>query len=447
MRYIVLLCLLSLAIHLEAVLPSRKALPNGLRIMTMPSGASQLVSIEVLIDCSAFDEPATVQGIRLVLLRSMLLGSALHDGTAIRNTMLAAGGILDGRLRQDALEFSVTIPVNNLPTAFAMLDDILCHPLLDETQIRAVIAQAQAEANMPPAGSPVDLADSFAWSLLFSGHPYATAGKGTTESLTRITPALVRLAYQYFIRPERTIISVVGQNLPPNVQNDIAQRFSTWERSAVEHDRATVPIPPLTASQLIVRESPVSNTCIMLAFPVCGYAKSDALTLQLIDTLLSGGTGSRLFRELRERRHLAYDVSTRFPLLASDSYLSLYAVTNGREMEATKVALLEELARLQREPVPDSEILRARTYLKMSFQLRRQSTAQYAFELAWHELLGFSPEYESNYADKIDAISAQDIRRVANTFFTHYYLIVVLPQLIEPAKGSTVGLSTYYGGV
>ncbi|HEX2951278.1 MAG TPA: pitrilysin family protein [Armatimonadota bacterium] len=415
--------------------PVSKVLPNGVRFVTADNTAAKLVSIEILIDCSAIDEPLPIKGLRRVLLSSMLQGSASANGLTLQQRIIDAGGSIEGRTLQDSLELSVTVPPSALATAFSVLADIICHPRLSDADIQIALTQAQQKALLGPDGI-LDTASWYSYELLYQNHPYTTRGVGAPETISRISPDLVHLAYNYFVSPQNVIVAVAGNCSYDAAVGELEKNFGAWSTSAGRIVRNTVKSPELSTSQLFLREAPVQSTCVMITFPVCGATKEDFLTLRLINTILSGGTGSRLFRDIREQQHLAYEVSSLLPNQINDSYFSVYVLTHNRYLEDTKSALVAEFSRLQTGKVSDRELQRAKAFLKGSILISHQSNAQYAYDLAWDMLSGQGIGYDKAYAGKIDAISADDVQRVARTYFTHYNLVVIVPLSVTASPAS-----------
>ena len=430
MKRLLPLCLLILlAIACRAVDPVTERWPNGFRLLVHPTTASQVVSVELLLDFSAFDEPTALQGIRQIVMSSMLQGSPGNGGDEIQRKLTAAGGILEGRVHQEMLEFTVTVPADALPTGLAALAEIVCRPAMTDDGILQAIDNARDTLADQP-DSALENTQELAHNLLYAGHPFASRALGTEESLAQLTPVMVRAAYRAYVSPANAVMAIVGRCDPTAISAQVRAHFGLWD-GPPHAERPVYDNPSLTESQLELREQPVNATCVMLTFPVCGATHPDFLTLRVIDSLLSGGTGSRLFRVVREQRHLAYEVKTVFPSQGACSDFSLYALTRNNYLEDTKSALVTELARLQTEPVSDSELQRAKAYLKGRYLLSHQYSAQYAFDLAWYTLLGLGADYDRTLATRIDAVTAHDIQRVARRYFTHYYLIVVLPQFLK----------------
>jgi len=402
--------------------------PNGMRIIILPTTSSQVVSAVLLIDYSAFDEPAALQGIRQVLLTSMLQGSKSCDGNTIRRRLTAIGGSMQARIHQDMLEFSVSVPAGKLAEGLNALAEIICHPLCSDDYIRAAIAQSQQTLAYTPVET-LDIASQVSYQLLYQGHPFATRGLGTAESLALITPDDVRAAYRNYVLANTAVLAIVGRCNMAEARGQAQEQFGLW----ADHPRSPRPVvvnPSLTSSQSAVRETAVKSTCVMLTFPACGVTNKNFLAMRLLDVLLGGGTQSRLFRHVREELRLAYETATDFPSQTSCSHFSVFAITDSSAMEETKAALIAELAALQVQPVTENELRRAKAYLKGRYVLSHQFSAQHAFDLAWYELAGLGAGYEAELSAGIDAVTAQEIQRIARSYFTHYYLVVVIPQTV-----------------
>jgi len=408
--------------------PAPERWPNGLRLVVKPMTASGIVSVEMLIEYSALDEAPRTQGIRKVLLTAMLQGSAQRSGDAIRDALDAVGGTLEGRVHPEMLEFTVTVPASALPAGLDALAEIVLRPALADETIEAARRTVGREQQEPSSGA-LGAAELLAHRLIFRGHPFMTGGLGTPATLQGVVPEEVRAAYRRYITPGNTVAAVAGRCTVEEARAQVRARFGAWTGGG-RRLQLDLGVPALEESELVLRELPVRSTCVMLAFPVVGAKHDDFLALRLIDTLLSGGTASRLFRGLREEKRLAYDTASTYPVMASCSRFTVYAVTRNAEMEEARAALVAVLERLQTDPVPAAELQRAKAYLKSRYLLSHQYSAQYAFDLAWTVLLGQDTARERTLAADIDAITAQDIQRVAQTYFTYYYLIVVMPEVL-----------------
>jgi len=398
-----------------------------MRVIVQPTTISQVVSLEVLLNYSALDEPADSLGIRQVLATTMLQGSS--DGAAVLHRLTMAGGKLEGHVQQDAIEFSVIVPADGVGAGLSVLADVICRPALNDNGIRLAIAQSRARVGADLTNA-VGIASWMSQQLLFLDHPYASRGAGFDSTLAALTPQLVRNAYHQHIVPGAVVLAVAGRCVDADTRVQVAALFSDWHGAEPPISPAMEP-PTLPESRLELREAPVNNACVLLAFPVCGVMHPDFLALRVTDALLGGGAGSRLFRSVRDQQRLAYEVATSLPSQLAGSSFTLYALTSSSALDQTKTAMTDELVRLQTEPVSAADLQRAKAYLKGRYLLGHQYSAQYAFDLAWYEMIDAGIAYDRALPGKIDAITAADIQRVARTYFTNYYCIVIIPSAVD----------------
>ena len=440
----VLLILLTLLILLSGLAygaaPVNKTLANGVRLLLAPSNASPMVSVELLVNASACDERfptrdeahpwVRVPGLRRVLLGGMMQGSQTLDGATIHQTMTAAHGVLEARVQQDCMEFSLTVPAGKLGTGLHALSEIVCRAQLTDESIQGAIAQAKAELATPPSGV-VELADTLSRQTLYADHPYANGGQGDARLLKLMDADMVRFIYPYFVRPESIVLAIAGHCVPADAQALVTHEFGAWKSAQDTWLREEAAVPVLADSPIVVHEAAVRTHCVMLSFPVCGVTEHDYLVLRLIDALMGGGTGSRLFRGVREERHLAYEISSRLTNQLVANTFSMYAVINSQHLDATKEALVQQAARLQQERISPAELARAQAYCIGRYGLSHQSNAQSAYDLAWETLSGQGSDYAQHLAARINAITAKDVQRVAQTYFTHYVLVVIAPNVLD----------------
>lgn len=424
---LLLLCAGTLALW-AADNPAVERLPNGMRLLVQPMTASGVVSAELLIDYSALDETPRTQGIRQVLLSAMLQGSAARSGDDIRDALDGMGGTLEGRVHLEMLEFTVTVPADRLKDGLDALAEIVLRPALTTETIEAARQRALRDQQRQATGA-VEAAEIIAHRALYRGHPFVTEGLGLAETLRLLTPTDVRDAYRRFVTPGSGVLAIVGRDDAEAMRTAARERFAAWS-GTTRRLRIDLGMPALADSEVLLRELPVHNTCVMLAFPVVGATHPDFLALRLLDTVLAGGTDARLFRELREEKRLAYETSTRFPVYAANARFAVYALTRVGEMEETKAALQGALAKLQTDLVSDAELKRAKAYLKGQYLLSHQYSAQYAYDLAWYELTGQGIQHLRELPAAIDALTPSDLQRVARTYLTHYYLVVVMPEML-----------------
>jgi zinc protease len=151
---------------------------------------------------------------------------------------------------------------------------------------------------------------------------------------------------------------------------------------------------------------------------VPNHTSKDAAALELLSTLLSEGRASRLYRRLVYEKRLVLGAGGEYSYSSVDPSLFWFYATPlpGQSPEAVEQALMAEVERLKQEPVPTEEIERARNQIEASFVWQQDSVFSRARVLGRFEVLG-SWRLLEDYLPKIRAVTAQDLQRVARTYF------------------------------
>jgi len=175
--------------------------------------------------------------------------------------------------------------------------------------------------------------------------------------------------------------------------------------------------PPNGERRTVVRKQ-AELPIVYLAWHVPNQKSDDAPALELLSTVLAGGRASRLHKELVYRRQLALDAGGDYSYFSLDPNLFWFWATAmpGQTPETLEKELLAEVDRLRREPVTAEELERAKNQIEASFAFQEDSIHRRASLLARFELIG-GHQLKDTFVQKIRAVTAEDLRRVAGAWF------------------------------
>jgi predicted Zn-dependent peptidase len=177
-----------------------------------------------------------------------------------------------------------------------------------------------------------------------------------------------------------------------------------------------------------VRERPARRAHLMIGFPAPAAVENGYYAMQVIDSILGGGTTGMLAKRLRDEMGLVYEASSFYPTLSGQSHFAIYAVTDPSQLDTVKAAILEVVGALRDSPVSEAELSRAKSYLLGSYALSHQRMKDQAYSLAWYEILGLGVDFDQQYTKAIQAVTPQQVQEAAQTVFQHFALSVVLPE-------------------
>jgi predicted Zn-dependent peptidase len=263
--------------------------------------------------------------------------------------------------------------------------------------------------------------------VIWPGHPLGRDVAGTRQSVASLSrEQLLDYLGQHY-RPGGTVVSVAGNVTHQQVVETITQRLADWADGPLG---GYLPAPADGAApRWTVEDRPTEQGHVCLAVPGLPRAHPDRFALSLLNTILGEGMSSRLFLEIREAQGLAYAVDSSLSLLAETGVLVVYAGVDAERAPRAIRAVLNELDRLRQEPVPQAELNKAREYVKGRLVLGLEDSGAVA---AWYGRQALLLKEMLNLDDVLaayDALTAQDVQRLAQTLFSgeQLYMAAVGP--------------------
>ncbi|MGH7278660.1 MAG: M16 family metallopeptidase, partial [Candidatus Rokuibacteriota bacterium] len=256
--------------------------------------------------------------------------------------------------------------------------------------------------------------------------PYGIPPHGTRESIGRIDAAANVAHYRAFFRPERMVLAVSGQVPAAEVVAEARRLFGGLPRGQAAPE-PVIPAPVVTTRRVVV-EQPAQQAQIIVGALAPSLASPDHAAVKVLAAVLGGGMGGRLFAELRDRRGLAYSASAFYEPTREPGALILYLGTAPENAAAAEQALLAEVERVRATLISAEELRRAKGYVLGAYAMDRRTNARQAWYLAFYESAGVGPGYPERYRRAVEAVSAEDVRRVARTYLATLSSLVLEPR-------------------
>ncbi len=404
----------------------RSTLGNGVRVVTTPMSHVQSVSCFVMLAAGSRYETPESKGIAHFAEHMFFKGTERRpDARTIAAEIDAIGGEFNAFTGKELTGYYVRCASETRDTALDVLTDMLLHSRFDEAEIEKEKGVILEEMNVY-LDTPQRYVGSVYDRLLFDDHPLGWDILGTRETVEGATRETFTSYLDAWYRPERIVVGIGGR-----IGDDLHARLEEL-LGGLEPEPTGAPepavIPPERAPVLLHSKASEQAHLIL---GVRGYplGHPDRYALQLLSVVLGGGMSSRLFTEVREKRGLGYYVHA-----AGASYTDAGTVYAGAGVDVARVdeaitTILGELRKIAAEPVPAEELEKARGYAKGRFVLRLESpqgTIQYGLR---REVLEGEIEEPEELLRQLDAVTADDVQRVARDLFEEkrLYLAAVGP--------------------
>jgi predicted Zn-dependent peptidase len=402
----------------------RFSLGNGLRVLTAPMPHAQSVSCFVMLAAGSRYETAETNGIAHFAEHMFFKGTERRPTARhIAGEIDAIGGEFNAFTGKEYTGYYVRCAAETRDTALDVLVDMLRHSRFDAEEIEREKGVIVEEMNMY-FDTPRDFVGGVYESLLYGDQPLGWDIIGRKETVRGATRETFLDYTGTWYRPERMVVGIGGQ-----IGHGLRERL---EELLGDLPAAETPAPPAYAphenGRVRVHTKQSDQAHLVLGVRSRPLGDPDRYVLQLLATVLGGGMSSRLFTEVRERRGLAYYVfGTNHSYTEAGSLYAQSGVDINRIDDAVST-IVEQFRLLASEPVPSEELEKARNFAKGRFVLQLESphgTIMYGLR---REVLEGRAEEPQAVLDALDAVTADDIQRVAQSVLeAGPYLAVIGP--------------------
>jgi len=414
-----------LAAPLQAgVMPKRSVLGNGMVLLTSEQRSLPMVSIELLIDAGSRYDAGGQEGLANLTARLLTYGTKRRSVLQISDTLDFIGASLSAGSGEDTASVSMTVLKKDLATGLELLAEVLTASTFPQQEIdrqkQAVIAAIKAREEQPG-----DIAERRFAAALYPGSPYGRPVEGTEASVKRLQQKGLREFFERAFRPNRTILSVVGDISHEEMSRAFNEAFRSWNKG----EPSGSPLVPSThgPAQVIRVNKELTQANIILGHQGVGREHPDYYAIQVMNYILGGGGfSSRTMDSIRNEKGLAYSVYSHFSAERKRGEFQLVMQTkNETAQEAIQIAR-EEIRRIREAPVSEQELGDAKDFLTGSFPLRLDTNRKVAGFLAQVEYFQLGLDYPDRYADLIRRITRDDVARAARQYLQPEKLITVI---------------------
>lgn len=423
----------TLAVPAHAIEIQEVTSPGGITAWLVQDDSIPFVALDLEFRGGASLDQADKRGAINLMTATLEEGAGKLNATQFAQSVEDLGANFSFDVGDDALSINMRALTENRDQAADLLAQALVQPRFDTDAVERVRAQVQAiirsEATEPQAIAAKEMARQ-AW----GDHPYATSINGTAESVAALSQQDLVAAKNRVLARDRVIVGAAGDISPEELGILVDKILGGLPEAG------TAPLPKpaqlgLTGGVTVIDwDSP--QTIVAFAGPGLPIDDPDYFAAFVANHILGGGGfSSRLMDEIREKRGLTYGVSTGLATgIYGYSWQGGMAGPNATTAEAVGL-IRAEWDRMADGGVTDQELNDAKTYLTGEYPLRFDGNGKIASILSGMQLAGFPIDYPNTRNDKVDAVTAADVQRVAQRLLKSEDLRFVLVGRPEGIEG------------
>jgi predicted Zn-dependent peptidase len=392
--------------------PEISELSNGLRVVTTTVPTAQGVSVNVFVGAGSRGEEERTNGVAHFLEHMVFKGTPKRPtNIAVAEAIEGAGGVLNAYTAKELTCYWNHVPYDEIETAMDVLADMLRNSLLEAEEIdreRSVVQQEIKRAQDQPGAYVGELLGR----AVFGEHPLGWPTAGTEETVGAMQRQDFIDWIDAWYGAPNVVLSVAGN---ANHADVVAKAEVLFGDLPKKSPPAVVEVvaDALPASRVKFDERDINQSNILLGMPAIRRDDPDRYALLIMNAILGRGMSSRLFREVRERRGLAYSVGSSASRHSDAGTFVVSAGVSPEKLSEAVTVIFEELEKMKEEDVGEEELKKAIDYTVGSFRLSLESSMALG-QRAGESLLTLG-EIESvdSVVEKLRAITAGDVKRIA----------------------------------
>ncbi|MGL4854886.1 MAG: M16 family metallopeptidase, partial [Lentisphaeria bacterium] len=399
-------------------------LPNGMKVVVQTIPTAPVVSVHVAIGTGSMHESSLGYGLSHFLEHMIFKGSKNYPGrTDIADCVQQFGGYINAYTTKDHTCFHIDCLSEHWEESVAILADAVRNPLFPEDEFdkeKDVILQ---EVSMYEDNVNWHLQQT-SWKMASNCHPFGVPVIGYRDKISEVNRAMMVDYWQLRYQPYNTTLVIVGDINFDEVMTSLNKIFGDWENWDIK---------PLFIPSYNRRECSDQHDIffddnqarIMLTYNLQNGLEEDMATLEVIETILAGSQSSLFVRDLKQREQIALSVGAMSYALSVAGIFSCHASAEPDNLPQLEKRMFEIIDDLCAGRIEQGEIDRAVLRSRLSF-LKQLQTASSRAQLLVSAIIDFgSPNYWGPYLKRLVQVDVEEIKRVANKYFSRDRVVVV----------------------
>lgn len=397
---------------------------NGFSFIHSEKKKIGLISVNLFVKGGAAVETDSEAGITNLTVQMLTKGTANRTSEKIAIESESLGATISAGCSNDFLEVSMIVPAANFVSAFDIFADVVNNPTFPEKEFEKekikILAGIKSKSD-----HIFNVAYDYFNELIFKNRPYHKPVEGYKTTVSPLTASQISDNYRKHFKTANMVLCVAG-DVEIDAAKKLAEKYfgsikiiGTIEKPKKKQLKIELPKP----------SKKIYTGKFQQSYIICGFLAPDInqeeyVILKVINCVLGGGMGSRLFETLREKSGLVYEGDSFYPSRKETSGFVLYAGTSKENIGTVENIFVDEIKKLTE--ISDDELKNAKEYLKGTYLLDCRTIQRQIWWLGFWEIMGRGYEYDKKYVEDIDKITVSDIKNACEKYLNPKNITTVI---------------------
>jgi zinc protease len=404
--------------------PTDTKLANGLRVVTVEDKRLPLVSFRLAVPSGDVNDPENMVGLSDMMTHLMSEGTESRTSKQIAEQVERIGATLSAGSGSDFTTIAASTLAIYIDDILELMADVVLRPSFPQNEIDLARENAK-QLLIQQRAQPNFLASERVAKVIFGNHPYSRVSP-TPETLDAMTRDVLKNFHASLITPGNAVMVVVGDFDRAALIDRLDALFGQWQPNSAPG--LTFPDPPertMRSATLVDRPGSAQSNIVVANIGI-QRTSPDYFPMLLMHTILGANASSRLFMNLREEKGYTYGA---YSSLDARRVAGSFRVTAEVRTPVTGASLKEffyELERIRSESVSDKELADAKSYLTGVFPIKIETQEGLIDQLVNIRMYDLPDDYLHSYRERVNAVTADEILRVAQKYVTPDKAAVVI---------------------
>ncbi|MFM9906087.1 MAG: M16 family metallopeptidase [Nitrospiraceae bacterium] len=394
-------------------------LSNGMKVLLVEAPKAPVVTVQVWYKVGSRNEVMGRAGLSHMLEHMMFKGTVKYPKGTFSRLIRKNGGIDNAFTSQDFTAYFENLAADRVELALEMEADRMQGLVLDMKELTTEREVVKEERRLRTEDDPQGALVEALFAQAYLSHPYHWPVIGWFNDLDAMTLDDLQQHYDTYYSPNNATLIVVGDIKADSLLPAIKQLFEPIPRGPEPRPIARME-PEQKGERRFLLKRDAQVAFVMMGYRVPNFSSEDSYALDILDSILSHGKSSRLYQSLVYEQKSALAVGAEYSLLQSDPGLFYFyaLVSPNQKPELVEKSLNREIKRLQTDLPTKLELQRAKNQVEASHIFEQDSNFRRAMLLGQAESVGAGWQKIDQFVERIRAVTAKDIQRVARQYLT-----------------------------
>jgi len=389
----------------------KEVLGNGIRVIVRENRAVPVVAVQAGFLAGVRGEPEGKEGVAGLTAGMLVKGTSHRTAREISEAVENMGADLSGYSGRNAFGLQGKFLHRDFEKGFRLFAESLLEPTfpaeeLEKKRIETMGALKQQKDQLTQATFLLFLAAHY------GDHPYGRNPLGTENSVLGATPGDLKAYYERWADPRNMVIGISGDIDAEEALAAVRKAFGEMPPRPGYEALGALPVPTHDAIRKVEERRDKQQAHFVIGYPGARFTDPVRYALDVLGSALAG-MGGRLFVNLRDRKSLAYSVTSFSSEQVDPGFFAFYMGTSADKLDGAIADTLVEISEVKKGGVTQEEFERAKKWMIGTYEIGLQSNSAYADKMVYNELYGTGYEETFTAPEKIAAVKLSDVNRLA----------------------------------